>query len=209
MRFPGMLNMDLRNLATNLVVFPRMKFLNLSNSPLTSRFQSVYHPVQTYEIMDDLLSVDSCMIDIQDEDKISHSTFSKIHTACFMFRGKLNGTEIDDGIISFKNDKIGPISCWIPDNFKYSMCGVAPPNVKESGTMLMNSSTSLLNVKGIVYKFCEMFRRKAFLHWYMQEGMSEMDFEEAGANISDLIGDDLFECCGDNYFDDEEEFEWE
>ena len=204
MRFPGMLNMDLRNLATNLIMFPRMKFLNVSNSPLTSRFQSTYQPIQTYEIMDDLLSLNSCMVDIKDRDKISHPTFLSIYSACLMFRGKSNGTEIDNGIISFKKDKSSHLKEWIPDNFKYSMCGVAPPNVKESGTMLMNSSTSAMNLRGISYKFTEMFRKKAFLHWYIQEGMDEMEFTEAESNANDLLCEYFFQS-NYNYPDEEEE----
>jgi tubulin beta len=30
--------------------------------------------------------------------------------------------------------------------------------------------------------FSSMFRRKAFLHWYLNEGMDEMEFTEAAAN---------------------------
>ena len=32
----------------------------------------------------------------------------------------------------------------------------------------------------------EMFRRKAFLHWYTGEGMDEMEFTEAESNMNDL-----------------------
>ena len=31
-----------------------------------------------------------------------------------------------------------------------------------------------------------MFRRKAFLHWYTGEGMDEMEFTEAECNMNDL-----------------------
>jgi tubulin beta len=34
-----------------------------------------------------------------------------------------------------------------------------------------------------------MFRRKAFLHWYTGEGMDEMEFTEAEANLNDLISE--------------------
>ena len=34
-----------------------------------------------------------------------------------------------------------------------------------------------------------MFRRKAFLHWYVGEGMEEMEFTEAEANTHDLISE--------------------
>ncbi|OQR68296.1 beta-tubulin Cyca-2c-like [Tropilaelaps mercedesae] len=34
-----------------------------------------------------------------------------------------------------------------------------------------------------------MFRRKAFLHWYTDEGMDEMEFTEAESNMNDLISE--------------------
>ena len=34
-----------------------------------------------------------------------------------------------------------------------------------------------------------MFRRKAFLHWYINEGMDEMEFTEAESNMNDLVSE--------------------
>lgn len=34
-----------------------------------------------------------------------------------------------------------------------------------------------------------MFRRKAFVHWYGNEGMDEMEFTEAESNMNDLISE--------------------
>ncbi|RZC36798.1 hypothetical protein BDFB_012336 [Asbolus verrucosus] len=34
-----------------------------------------------------------------------------------------------------------------------------------------------------------MFRRKAFLHWYLGEGMDELEFTEAESNLIDLISE--------------------
>ncbi|XVE92462.1 hypothetical protein REPUB_Repub01dG0099400 [Reevesia pubescens] len=32
-----------------------------------------------------------------------------------------------------------------------------------------------------------MFRRKAFLHWYIGEGMDEMEFTEVESNMNDQV----------------------
>lgn len=34
-----------------------------------------------------------------------------------------------------------------------------------------------------------MFRRKAFLHHYTEEGMDEMEFTEAESNMNDLVSE--------------------
>jgi hypothetical protein len=41
--------------------------------------------------------------------------------------------------------------------------------------------------KRVGKQFTAMFRRKAFLHWYTGEGMDEMEFTEAEANMNDLV----------------------
>jgi tubulin beta len=34
-----------------------------------------------------------------------------------------------------------------------------------------------------------MWRRKAFAHWYTDQGMEEMEFIEAESNMSDLVSE--------------------
>ena len=36
-------------------------------------------------------------------------------------------------------------------------------------------------------QFSAMFKRKAFLHWYTNEGMDEMEFREAESDLNDLV----------------------
>ena len=52
-----------------------------------------------------------------------------------------------------------------------------------------------------------MFRRKAFLHWYTGEGMDEMEFTEAESNMNDLVSEyQQYQeaTVHDDEFDDEE-----
>lgn len=43
--------------------------------------------------------------------------------------------------------------------------------------------------KRTLNQFAPMFKRRAFLHGYCQEGMDEMEFTEAQSNIEDLIAE--------------------
>jgi tubulin beta len=43
--------------------------------------------------------------------------------------------------------------------------------------------------KRTLNQFAPMFKRRAFLHGYCQEGMDEMEFSEAQSNIEDLIAE--------------------
>ena len=52
-------------------------------------------------------------------------------------------------------------------------------------------------------QFQKMFKRKAFLHWYTNEGMDESEFTEAESNITDLINE--YQQHQEGTFEDEEE----
>ena len=49
------------------------------------------------------------------------------------------------------------------------------------------------SAKGIHKQFVAMLPRKAFLHWYIGEGMDEQEFVEAESNMKDLISE--YELC--------------
>ena len=56
-------------------------------------------------------------------------------------------------------------------------------------------------------KFSSMFRRKAFLHWYIDEGMDEMEFTEAESNMNDLCSE--YQQYQDYFGEEEASFEEE
>ena len=58
-----------------------------------------------------------------------------------------------------------------------------------SATFIGNSAAIQEIFRRISEQFTAMFRRKAFLHWYTGEGMDEMEFTEAEANMNDLVSE--------------------
>jgi tubulin beta len=50
-------------------------------------------------------------------------------------------------------------------------------------TFVGNSTAIQELFKRVGDQFSAMFKRKAFLHWYTGEGMDEMEFSEAQANM--------------------------
>lgn len=49
------------------------------------------------------------------------------------------------------------------------------------------------------------FGRKAFLHWYIGEGMDEMEFTEAESNMNDLVAE--YQQYQDATIDEDVEYE--
>ena len=73
---------------------------------------------------------------------------------------------------------------WIPNNVL-----TCPRGMKMAVTFLRNSTAIQGFFKCVSDQFTTMFNRKAFLHWYTQEGMDEMELTEAESNMQDLIAE--------------------
>lgn len=50
-----------------------------------------------------------------------------------------------------------------------------------------------------------MLRKKAFLHWYTGEGMSDGEFREATSNMNDMVSE--YQSYQDASAEEEEDFE--
>ena len=79
---------------------------------------------------------------------------------------------------------------WIPNIVLTAQCAIASRGMKMAVTFLGTSTVIQELFKRISDQFtAAMFKRKAFLHWYTQEGMDEMEFTEAESNMQDLIAE--------------------
>jgi tubulin beta len=58
-----------------------------------------------------------------------------------------------------------------------------------SVSFLSNSSAMQELFKRVNGWFTSMSKRKAFLHWFIQEGMDEMEFMEVESNMQDLVAE--------------------
>jgi tubulin beta len=61
--------------------------------------------------------------------------------------------------------------------------------LKYSATCIINSTAIQQVWRRLLNQFDKMFKKKAFLHWYIGEGMDEMEFIEGDRSISDLISE--------------------
>merc|ERR1712194_296829 len=95
----------------------------------------------------------------------------------------------------------------IPNNLKASICDVPPKGLEMSSVFIGNSTAIQEAWKRVADQFTVMFRRKAFLHWYIGEGMDEMEFTEAESNLNDLVSE--YQQYQDATADEEGEFDEE
>ena len=182
LRFPGQLNCDLRKLAVNMVPFPRLHFFLVGFAPLTSGQSEDYRVLTVPELTAQAFDAKNMMCAVDPR----HGRYL---TCAMMFRGKMSSMEVDDQMMKMVNKNSNYFVEWIPNNLKASICDISPPNLKMSSVFVGNSTSIQEAWKRLADQFTLMFRRKAFLHWYTGEGMDEMEFTEAEANLNDLISE--------------------
>ena len=78
---------------------------------------------------------------------------------------------------------------WIPNNIKTTICDRQLFGFKLVSAFIGNSTAIQDVFRRVGKQFTSMFKRKAFIHWYTNEGMDEMEFTDAEANMSDLISE--------------------
>jgi len=67
------------------------------------------------------------------------------------------------------------------------MCDIPPRGIRMCATFVGNN-TAIADgpLRRVRTQFAEMYRRRAFVHWYTGEGMDETEFTQAESTLNDL-----------------------
>ncbi|KAJ2941836.1 hypothetical protein O0L34_g15769 [Tuta absoluta] len=201
LRFPGQLNADLRKLAVNMVPFPRLHFFMPGFAPLTARNSQGYRALTVPELTQQMFSPVNMMA-------ACDPRHGRYLTVAAIFRGRMSMKEVDEQMLSIQDKNSSYFVEWIPNNVKVAVCDVPPRGLKMAATFVGNTTAIQEIFKRVSEQFTVMFRRKAFLHWYIGEGMDELEFTEAESNMNDLVSEyQQYEEVGvdDGEFDEQEE----
>eukprot|EP00172_Hildenbrandia_rubra_P001459 Plantae.Rhodophyta-Hildenbrandia_rubra.ctg2004.p1 GENE.Plantae.Rhodophyta-Hildenbrandia_rubra.ctg2004~~Plantae.Rhodophyta-Hildenbrandia_rubra.ctg2004.p1 ORF type:complete len:453 (+),score=83.85 Plantae.Rhodophyta-Hildenbrandia_rubra.ctg2004:27-1385(+) len=182
LRFPGQLNADLRKLCVNLVPFPRLHFFAIGYSPLSGLNVKDYRTSSVADLTKQLFSRGNMMVDCD-------PSSGKYLTAACYFRGDVNSQEVEVAMDEIQRMDSAHFVEWIPNNIKTSITSVPPVGLKSSAAFVGNTTAIQDIFKRFSRQFATMFKRKAFLHWFLAEGMDESEFTEAEANMNDLIAE--------------------
>lgn len=129
--------------------------------------------------------------------------------ACALFyRGDIPVKEITDSIGVLKKRSIMSLVDWCPTGFKVGVVERPPAIVKQSGmgktcrqlTAIYNSTLVIEPLKSMLYKFNLLYAKKAFVHWFLQEGMEEAEFCECAEDVQAVMDDYLFIERKSTYF---------
>ncbi|KAF9199157.1 hypothetical protein BGZ49_010765 [Haplosporangium sp. Z 27] len=207
LRFDGSLNVDLNEFQTNLVPYPRIHFPLVSYSPIIS-VKKAFH--EQHSVMD----ITTACFDIQNQMVKCDPRNGKYMSACLLYRGDVIPKDVSSAIAAVKTKKTIQFVDWCPTGFKMGI-NSEPPSVFPGGEsakvpravcMLSNTTAIAEAWSRLDHKFDLMYAKRAFVHWYVGEGMEEGEFTEAREDLAALEKD--YEEVGSDSVGEEEEAEY-
>uniref|UniRef100_A0A0K0F503 Tubulin alpha chain n=1 Tax=Strongyloides venezuelensis TaxID=75913 RepID=A0A0K0F503_STRVS len=190
LRFEGALNMDLNEFQTNLVPYPRIHFPLATYAPIISRDRVLHEQMSVAQITSQCFQPGAQLV------KCDPRT-GKFMACCLLYRGDVVPKDVNAAIASIKANRAVQFVDWCPTGFKVGI-NYQPPTVVPGGDMakLQRSVCMLSNTTAIGdawsrldYKFDLLYSRRAFVHWYVGEGMEEGEFNEAREDLAALERD--------------------
>ena len=106
----------------------------------------------------------------------------KYMACCLMFRGDVVPKDVNAAVATIKTKRTIQFVDWCPTGFKVGI-NYQPPTVVPGGDLakvqraccMISNSTAIAEVfSRIDHKFDVMYAKRAFVHWYVGEGMEVM-----------------------------------
>ncbi|XP_071696616.1 tubulin alpha-5 chain-like [Rutidosis leptorrhynchoides] len=203
LRFNGSMNVDISEFQTNLVPFPRIHFMLSSYAPMVSSARAYHELCSVPEITNAVFEPSNMMVKCDPR-------HGKYMACCLMYRGDIAPKDVNTAVGSIKTKKTIQFVDWCPTGFKCGINNQAPTAVpggdlaksKRAVCMISNNTAVSEVFSRIDHKFDTMFAKRAFVHWYLGEGMEEGEFSEAREDLA-ALEKDYEEMIQDGQQDDE------
>jgi tubulin alpha len=172
------------------VPYPRIHFTMCSFAPVISAEKAYHEQLSVAEITNAAFEPASMMTKCDPR-------HGKYMACCLMYRGDVVPKDVNAAVATIKTKRTIQFVDWSPTGFK---CGInyQPPTVVPGGDLakvqravcMSSNSTAIAEVFArIDHKFDLMYSKRAFVHWYVGEGMEEGEFSEAREDLAALEKD--------------------
>ena len=190
LRFDGALNVDLSEFQTNLVPYPRIHFPVVNYAPVISAEKAYHEKLSVGELTNSCFEPSNQMVKCDPR-------HGKYMACCMMYRGDVVPKDVNSAIASIKSKRTIQFVDWCPTGFKIGI-NYQPPCVVPGGDLakvqralcMISNTTAIQEAWArLNHKFDLMYAKRAFVHWYVGEGMEEGEFSEAREDLAALEKD--------------------
>ncbi|CAC5377668.1 TUBA [Mytilus coruscus] len=190
LRFDGALNVDLNEFQTNLVPYPRIHFPLATYAPIISAEKAYNEVLSISQITNSCFETANQMVKCDPRN-------GKYMCVCLLYRGDVVPKDINVAISAIKTKRSIQFVDWCPTGFKVGI-NYQPPTVIPGGDLakvqravcMLSNTTAIAEAWArLDHKFDLMFQKRAFVHWYVGEGMEEGEFAEAREDLASLEKD--------------------
>uniref|UniRef100_A0A8B9USX6 Uncharacterized protein n=1 Tax=Anas zonorhyncha TaxID=75864 RepID=A0A8B9USX6_9AVES len=207
LRFDGALNVDLTEFQTNLVPYPRIHFPLATYAPVISAEKAYHEQLSVAEITNACFEPANQMVKCDPR-------HGKYMACCLLYRGDVVPKDVNAAIATIKTKRTIQFVDWCPTGFKVGI-NYQPPTVVPGGDLakvqravcMLSNTTAIAEAWArLDHKFDLMYAKRAFVHWYVGEGMEEGEFSEAREDMAALEKD--YEEVGADSVEGDEEGEY-
>ncbi|KAI2649548.1 Tubulin alpha-1A chain [Labeo rohita] len=190
LRFDGALNVDLTEFQTNLVPYPRIHFPLATYAPVISAEKAYHEQLSVSEITNACFEPANQMVKCDPR-------HGKYMACCLLYRGDVVPKDVNAAIATIKTKRTIQFVDWCPTGFKVGI-NYQPPTVVPGGDLakvqravcMLSNTTAIAEAWArLDHKFDLMYAKRAFVHWYVGEGMEEGEFSEAREDMAALEKD--------------------
>lgn len=175
---------------THLVPDDRCHFMMSSFAPFMSANESHPDPLSIVELTNEAFEPENYVV-------TSNPGYGKYMAVSMIYRGEVAPKDISPAIGLVKRRNRITFADWFSTGFKVGIndtpTGYIPGDILSKASRsvcTVSNSTALGEVfEGYVRNFDKLFTKRAFVHWYLKEGLEEGEFSEAREDIAALIGD--------------------